>query len=213
MSIPDGWNVRVEASPGAAWCTVIFTVLFVAAQWLVVADFALAQRRGGGPRGGYSAARGSVATGPRGGVAVQGPRGGVAARGPYGGEAVRGPRGNAAARGPGGAAAARGPYGAAARGPNGNVVAAPRGWVAPPPPPVPVPVPVPVAPGYYGGYGYAPASGVAAGMALGAMLTVLPATAVAIAKSNKETVYVVENKCYREVIRDGRKVYEQIPCP
>lgn len=125
----------------------------------------------------------------------------------------RGPNGGAAARGPNGGAAARGPNGgAAARGPNGQVVAAPRGRVAPPVYPAagvrPVPVPVPVAPAYY-----APnTSGVAAGMVLGAMLTVLPAAAVA-KSSQGTTIYVADNKCYKEVKKDGTTYYEQISCP
>lgn len=154
----------------------------------------------------------------------------------YRGGAVRGPGGGAAVRAPSGAAAARGPYGGtAARGPNGAVVAAPRGRVAPPPPPhypagarppvgaplpparypgavrapVPMPVPVPVAPAYY----RPPASGVAAGMAMGAMLTVLPATAMAVSASSGHTVYVVDSKCYKEVKQSGAKYYEQINCP
>ena len=123
-------------------------------------------------------------------------------------------RGAAIERGPnGGGAAARGPNGgAAARGPNGNVVAAPRGRVAAPVYPVagvrPVPVPVPVAPAYY-----APnTSGVAAGMVLGAMLTALPAAAVA-KSSQGTTIYVSDNKCYKEVKKDGTTYYEQISCP
>jgi hypothetical protein len=170
-----------------------------------------------GPRGtvAYSP-RGSVAVGSRGGAAVRGPAG-AAAVGPNGGAAVRGPYGGAAV-GPNGGAAVRGPYGGAARGPNGNVVAAPRGRVVPPPPlpyppgyrpPVPVPVPVPVAPAYYGPSG----AGVAAGMAIGAMLTVLPATAVAMSASSGRIVYVVDNKCYKEVNKQGSKYYEQITCP
>ena len=112
-----------------------------------------------------------------------------------------------------GAAAERGPNGgAAARGPNGNVVAAPRGRVAAPVYPAagarPVPVPVPVAPAYY-----APnASGVVAGMALGVMLTALPAAAVA-KSSQGTTIYVSDNKCYKEVKKDGTTYYEQISCP
>lgn len=152
------------------------------------------------------AARGfGAASGPRGSVAYT-PRGSVAV-GARGGAAVRAPGGAAAVRMPGGAAAARGP--------GGGVVAAPRGRVVPPPPPPgyrrpPVVVPVPVAPGYYGP---PPVSGVAAGVALGAMLTVLPATAIAIANSSGHTVYRVESKCYREVIKNGSTVYEAIPCP
>ena len=131
-------------------------------------------------------------------------RGAAAARGPNGGAAARGPNGGAAARGPNG--------GAAARGPNGAVVAAPRGRVAAPVYPIagvrPVPVPVPVAPAYY-----APnTSGVAAGMVLGAMLTALPASAVA-KSSQGTTIYVSDNKCYKEVIKDGTTYYEQISCP
>ena len=125
----------------------------------------------------------------------------------------RGPNGGAAARGPNGGGAARGPNGGvAARGPNGQVVAAPRGRVAPPVYPAagvrPVPVPVPVAPAYY-----APnTSGVAAGMVLGAMLTALPAAAVA-KSSQGTTIYVSDNKCYKEVKKDGTTYYEQISCP
>lgn len=125
----------------------------------------------------------------------------------------RGPNGGGAARGPNGGTAARGPNGgAAARGPNGQVVAAPRGRVAPPVYPAagvrPVPVPVPVAPAYY-----APnTSGVAAGMVLGAMLTALPAAAVA-KSSQGTTIYVSDNKCYKEVKKDGTTYYEQISCP
>ncbi|GAB6037894.1 hypothetical protein JCM15519_24530 [Fundidesulfovibrio butyratiphilus] len=165
--------------------------------------------------GAASGPRGSVAYTPRGSVAV-GARGGAAVRAPGGAAAVRAPGGAAAVRMPGGAAAARMPGGAAAaRGPGGGVVAAPRGRVVPPPPPPgyrrpPVVVPVPVAPGYYGP---PPVSGVAAGVALGAMLTVLPATAIAIANSSGHTVYRVESKCYREVIKNGSTVYEAIPCP
>ena len=108
---------------------------------------------------------------------------------------------------------ARGPNGgAAARGPNGAVVAAPRGRVAAPVYPAagvrPVPVPVPVAPAYY-----APnTSGVAAGMVLGAMLMALPASAVA-KSSQGTTIYVSDNKCYKEVKKDGTTYYEQISCP
>jgi len=146
-------------------------------------------------------------------AAARGPGGGAAVRGPAGGAAARGPNGGAAVRGPGGAAAARGPYGGAAvRGPNGAVVAAPRGRVAAPAYPAgvraPVAVPYPVAPAYYGPTG----SGVAAGMALGAMLTVLPAAAIATS-SQGMTVYVVESKCYREVRQNGNTYYEQIGCP
>ncbi len=125
----------------------------------------------------------------------------------------RGPNGGGAARGPNGGAVARGPNGgAAARGPNGQVVAAPRGRVAAPVYPAagvrPVPVPVPVAPAYY-----APnTSGVAAGMVLGAMLTALPAAAVA-KSSQGTTIYVADNKCYKEVKKDGTTYYEQISCP
>ena len=143
----------------------------------------------------------------------RGPNGGAAARGPNGGGAARGPNGGTAARGPNGGTAARGPNGgAAARGPNGQVVAAPRGRVAPPVYPAagvrPVPVPVPVAPAYY-----APnTSGVAAGMVLGAMLTALPAAAVA-KSSQGTTIYVSDNKCYKEVKKDGTTYYEQISCP
>ena len=131
-------------------------------------------------------------------------RGAAIERGPNGGGAARGPNGGGAARGPNG--------GAAARGPNGNVVAAPRGRVAAPVYPVagvrPVPVPVPVAPAYY-----APnTSGVAAGMVLGAMLTALPAAAVA-KSSQGTTIYVSDNKCYKEVKKDGTTYYEQISCP
>ena len=72
----------------------------------------------------------------------------------------------------------------------------------------PVPVPVPVAPAYY-----APnTSGVAAGMVLGAMLTALPAAAVA-KSSQGTTIYVADNKCYKEVKKDGTTYYEQISCP
>lgn len=125
----------------------------------------------------------------------------------------RGPNGGAAAHGPNGGAAAHGPNGGAvARGPNGQVVAAPRGRVAPPVYPAagvrPVPVPVPVAPAYY-----APnTSGVAAGVVLGAMLTALPAAAVA-KSSQGTTIYVADNKCYKEVKKDGTTYYEQISCP
>ncbi|MBI4807299.1 MAG: hypothetical protein HY795_18955 [Desulfovibrio sp.] len=81
-----------------------------------------------------------------------------------------------------------------------------------PPPPMPVPVPVPVpAYGYSGGYG----AGVAAGVAAGAMLTVLPATAIALSNSSssKGNVYVVDQKCYREVYSQGSVAYQPIPCP
>lgn len=81
-----------------------------------------------------------------------------------------------------------------------------------PPPPMPVPVPVPVpAYGYSGGYG----AGVAAGVAAGAMLTVLPATAIALSNSSssKGNVYVVDQKCYREVYNQGNVAYQPIPCP
>jgi hypothetical protein len=125
---------------------------------------------------------------------------------------ARGPNGGAAARGPHGGAVAHGPNGAPPHGPNGPVVAAPRGRVAPPPvyPVVgrPVPVPVPVAPAYYGPSG----SGVAAGMVLGALLTVLPAAAVA-KSSQGTTIYEADNKCYKEVKKDGTSYYEQISCP
>ncbi|KAF0234644.1 MAG: hypothetical protein FD177_671 [Desulfovibrionaceae bacterium] len=158
-----------------------------------------------GPRGGTVAQtpRGAVGVGPRGGVAAAGPRG-AAAVGPRGGAAVRGPQG-AAVRGPGGAAAAAGPYGAVARGPYGGVVAAPRGAVA---------VPVPVAPAYgYGGY-YGPSgSGVAAGMALGAMLTILPAAAIAVSNSSGGTVYSADGQCYQEVRKGGDTYYKVISCP
>ncbi|WP_243358497.1 hypothetical protein [Fundidesulfovibrio terrae] len=189
--------------------------LVLMGDWLVMPQ--TCDARGGGrgmaagPRGAVaSSPRGSVAVGPRGGVAATGPRGGAAVRGPSGAAAARGPYGGEAVRGPGGAAAARGPYGGAAvRGPAGNVVAAPRGRVVPPP----VPVPVPVAPGY-GYYGYGPsAGGVAAGMALGAMLTVLPATAIAISGSSHEKVYMVDTKCYQEVMENGKTVYREISCP
>jgi hypothetical protein len=163
-----------------------------------------------------ASARG-VATGPRGGTVAYSARGSVA-RGPGGAVAARGPYGEAA-RGPGGAAAVRGPGGTVARGPAGQVVAVPRGRVVPPPPPVygpgrgayPVPVPVPVypAPGYYGPSG----GSVAAGVALGAFLTVLPATAMAIANSSGKTVYKVNKECYRETVDGNRTIYQQIPCP
>lgn len=80
----------------------------------------------------------------------------------------------------------------------------------PPPMPMPVPVPVPVpAYGYPGGYG----AGVAAGVAAGAMLTILPATAIAISNSSKGNVYVVDQKCYREVYNQGSVAYQPISCP
>jgi hypothetical protein len=49
-------------------------------------------------------------------------------------------------------------------------------------------------------------------MALGAMLTVLPATAIARSSAGK-TVYVVDNKCYREVTQGGSTYYEEMSCP
>lgn len=182
--------------------------LVLMGDWLRPSD---SEARGGGrgvasgPRGGTVAysPRGAVGVGPRGGVAAAGPRG-AAAVGPAGGAAVRGPYG-AAAVGPGGAAAVRGPYGAAARGPYGGVVAAPRGAVA---------VPVPVAPVYgYGGYYGPSASGVAAGMALGAMLTILPATAIAVSNSSRGTVYSADGQCFQEVRQGGNTYYKVISCP
>jgi len=194
--------------------------LVLMGDWLTPTD---SEARGGGrggggrgvasgPRGGTVAysPRGAVGVGPRGGVAAAGPRG-AAAVGPAGGAAVRGPYG-AAAVGPGGGAAVRGPYGAAAVGPNGGVVAAPRGRVVP----APVPVPVPVAPAYgygYGGYYGPSASGVAAGMALGAMLTILPATAIAVSNSSKGTVYSADGQCFQEIRKDGNTYYKVISCP
>lgn len=187
--------------------------LVLMGDWLTPTD---SEARGGGrggggrgvasgPRGGTVAysPRGAVGVGPRGGVAAAGPRG-AAAVGPAGGAAVRTPYG-AAAVGPRGGAAVRGPYGAAARGPYGGVVAAPRGAVA---------VPVPVAPAYgYGGY-YGPSGGgVAAGMALGAMLTILPATAIAISNSSRGTVYSADGQCFQEIRKDGSTYYKVISCP
>ena len=90
---------------------------------------------------------------------------------------------------------------------NNTVVNRP-GYPAPMPMPVPVPVP---AYGYSGGYN----SGVAAGFVAGAMLTVLPATAIALSNSSssKGNVYVVDQKCYREVYNQGSVAYQPIPCP
>jgi hypothetical protein len=70
-------------------------------------------------------------------------------------------------------------------------------------------VPVPVAPAYYGPSG----SGVAAGIAIGAILTILPATAIAMSNSSGQTIYKVETKCYKEVLKGSDKYYEQIACP
>ena len=210
---------RIVSLALSVWLT---TGLVLLGDWVVPAD-SQARRAAGGARAGVaSGPRGSVAYTPRGSVAV-GARGGVAAHGPYGGAAVgprggvaaRGPYGGAAAVGPGGAAAVRGPGGAAAvAGPGGAVVAAPRGTVATLPAPVypgvrPVPVPVPVAPAYYG----RAASGVAAGVALGAMLTVLPATAMAIYGSSGQTIYMVDQQCYQEVHEGGATYYQRIACP
>lgn len=69
----------------------------------------------------------------------------------------------------------------------------------------PYPVPVPA-------YGYG-AGAVAAGVAAGAMLTMLPATAIAVSNSSKQTVYMVDQKCYREVYDQGNVAYQPIPCP
>lgn len=79
------------------------------------------------------------------------------------------------------------------------------------PTPVPVPVPVPA----WGGYGYnaGVASGVAAGMAAGAALTILPATAIAIANTPRGNIYSVDNTCYQEVFSNGQTIYQTIGCP
>lgn len=70
----------------------------------------------------YSAGRGTVYEGSRGGSAYVGPRG-AAAEGPNGGVAVSNRYGGAAAVGPNGGVAATGRYGGAAVvGPNGNAV-------------------------------------------------------------------------------------------
>lgn len=82
--------------------------------------------------------------------------------------------------------------------------------VPPPPPPVVVPVPAPVyGYGYNSGYG----AGVAAGVVAGAMLTILPATAVMIANQSSGPVYRADTKCYREVYANGGVAYQPIPCP
>ncbi|NDY55559.1 hypothetical protein G3N56_02210 [Desulfovibrio sulfodismutans] len=72
---------------------------------------------------------------------------------------------------------------------------------------------MPVPPPYYGGY-YGPSSGsVAAGIAIGAMLTVLPATAIAISNSANQTIYRDGGQCFLETYDGGAKVYKAIPCP
>jgi hypothetical protein len=46
------------------------------------------------------------------------------------------------------------------------------------------------------------------------MLTMLPATAIALSNSSGgDTVYVADDKCYREVYNEGQVAYEPMPCP
>jgi hypothetical protein len=214
-----GSSAGVKARRASPGISLILLAAWLCAGMLLMGDWlspfsADARSFAGGPRAG-------VASGPRGTVAYS-PRGAVAV-GNRGGAAVAGPRG-AAAVGPGGSAAVSNRYGTAVRGPNGNVVAAPNGRVVPPaayppgayarpgypyPAPVPVPVPVPVAPAYYG----PTASGVAAGVALGAMLTVLPATAIAVSSSKTTVIYQDGAQCYKEVKKSGSTYYQQIACP
>ena len=197
-----GHKTRQEAAPGVRRAARRTAMALLCLALIALGDWTFPDQ---------SQARRGVASGPRGTVAYS-PRGAVAV-GSRGGAAVAGPRG-AAAVGPGGSAAVVGPYGGVARGPAGNVVAAPRGRVVAPPVAVPVPVPVPVAPAYYGPGYYGPsASGVAAGVAIGAMLTALPAAAVALSKSSGTTVYMVDSTCYKEVRKDSKIYYQQIPCP
>jgi hypothetical protein len=74
-------------------------------------------------------------------------------------------------------------------------------------------VPVPVPPPYHGGY-YGTSGNVAAGIAIGAMLTVLPATAIAISNStSNQVVYRDGAQCYLETSENGARVYQPIPCP
>jgi hypothetical protein len=98
-------------------------------------------------------------------------------------------------------------------GPDGPYGPHPYGPYGPYPAPVPVPVPVPVP--AWGGYGYnaGVASGVAAGIAAGAALTILPATAIAIANTPRGNIYSVDSTCYQEVISNGQTIYQPIGCP
>lgn len=85
--------------------------------------------------------------------------------------------------------------------------------MAPPPPvgyrpPPPRPVPPPPFGGYY------PGAALATGIAVGAMLTVLPATAIAITEpSTGVVIYQDNNQCYMESYQDGAKVYVPTACP
>jgi hypothetical protein len=68
---------------------------------------------------------------------------------------------------------------------------------------------VPVPPPYYGHSG----SDLATGIAIGALLTVLPATAIAISSSSGPTVYKNNTQCFVETYQGPNKVYQAIPCP
>jgi hypothetical protein len=172
-----------------------------------------ARAGGGGMSGGSFRGSSAAVQGPRGGTAVQGPRGGVAAQGPRGGAVAEGPRGGAAARGPGGSAAARGPAGgAAARGPGGQTatrsattasgsatynrnVNVNQNWNA------------------YAGPGYRPYAGAAvAGLAVGATVAYLSASAQPVAVNN-QTYYVDGNTYYQKCYQGSEVSYCVVPNP
>lgn len=90
----------------------------------------------------------------------------------------------------------------------------PPAYRPPPPPPYYRPgphyYPVPPPPPYY--YGHSN-SDFATGVAIGALLTVLPATAVAISNSGSSTIYRSNTQCFIETYQGPNKVYKAIPCP
>jgi hypothetical protein len=107
--------------------------------------------------------------------------GGGYAEGPRGGAMAVGPRGGAVAEGPRGGVAARGAYGGeAARGPGGTTVYRPGGYYGP---------------------GY---RGVAAGIAVGAVVGTLPAAAVALSVAGQR--YYYDGSAYYQPCYQGTDV-------
>ncbi len=214
---------------------VVMAVGFVlGSDWL---DTRTAEARGGGRGGGgFHAPRGNISpspgrsrgpgpgSGPHGPSVVPPPpgKGGFAGRDHAGAPPAIAPRGNISAPPPGyHPPVPPGPHPPEPR-PTPPPPPGPRPPgqppIPPPPPPgppgphpfPPPPPPFPVPPPPYGGY----YPGVATGMAIAAMLTILPATAIAITNpTTGSIIYQDGTTCYVESYQGGTKVYLPVTCP
>lgn len=218
-------------SRGAIWPRVLVLAIVMALGLVLGGDWldtqkAEARGRGGG---GFHAPRGNFAPPPgmshgqgqgpgarRPSIAPPSPRkGGYPGMDHAGAPPAIGPRGNISAPPPPGYRPAAPPGPRPAPPPHPPGPPGPHPFPPPPPGPpgphpFPPPPPFPVPPPPHGGF----YPGVATGMAIGAMLTILPATAIAITSPTTGTViYRDGSNCYVESYQDGNKVYLPVPCP